>query len=82
LLQMAPRTDLVAKKVFGHAHHTLTEQLIVQVRPTHCQIMEPLRKWQRNTVWTASGVVEIQAAKGTQLILGVAKALCDLECLG
>src|SRR5260370_15390489 len=81
LLQMTPRTDLVANKMFGHAHHTLAEQLIVQVRPAHCQIMEPLRKWQRNTVWTASGVIEIQAPKGAQLILGVSKALRDLECL-
>ena len=63
MLQMAPRTDLVAKKMFGHAHHALAEQLIVQVRPARCQIMEPLRKWQRNTVSTAPGVIEIQAPR-------------------
>jgi ASC-1-like (ASCH) protein len=30
---MTPRTALVAKKMFGHAHHMLAEQLIARVRP-------------------------------------------------
>ena len=81
LLEMAPRTDLVAKKMFGHAHHALAEQPIARVRPTRCQIMELLRKWQRSTVSTAPGVIEIQAPESAQLVLGVAKALRDVECL-
>ena len=59
LLEMAPRTDLVAKIMFGHAHHVFAEQLSAKVRPTRCQIMELLRKWQRSTVSTARGVKEI-----------------------
>src|SRR6266478_9927144 len=78
---MAPCTDLVANIVFGRAKIVLAEQPIVRVRPTHCQIMEPLRKWQRSTVSTASGVIEIQAPESAQLVLGVAKALRNLECL-
>src|SRR5258708_17957040 len=82
LLQMTPRTDLVAKKMFGHAHHALAEQLIARVRPPRCQIMELLRKWQRSTVSIAPGVIEIQAPESAQLILRVAKALRNVECLG
>ena len=69
LLEMAPRTDLVAKKMFGHAHHVFAEQPSAKVRPTRCQIMEPLRKWQRSTVSTARGVKEIQAPESAQLVL-------------
>ncbi len=43
--------------------------------------MEFLRKWQRNAVLISPDVVENQASKSAQLILGVSKALCDLECL-
>ena len=43
--------------------------------------MEPLRKWQRSTVSTARGMKEIQASESAQLVLGVAKALRNFECL-
>ena len=66
LLQMTPRTDLVAKKMFGHAHHTLAEQLIARVRPRppRYKIMEPLHKWQRSTVSIARGVIEKRRRSG------------------
>ena len=76
---MAPRTDLVAKKMFGHAHYVFAEQLSAKVRAARCQIMEPLRKWQRSTVSTARGVKEIQAPESAQLVLQVAEALRDGE---
>ena len=82
VLQMRPSTDLIAKKMLGRAHRPLAEQPIIQVGPVHCQIVELLREWQRSTVSTAPGVIEIQAPESAQLVLGVAKALRDIEHLG
>jgi len=79
LPQMAPRADLVAKKMLGQPHDVLAEQLSAQIRPGRCQIMEPLRKWQRSTVSTARGMEKIQASESAQLVLGVAKALRNVE---
>src|SRR5207249_1016087 len=71
---------LVAKKMFGQPHEVLAEQLSAQIRPGRCEIMEPLRKWQRSTVSIARGMEKIQTSESAQLVLAVAKALRDLEC--
>src|ERR1700681_1552312 len=80
-LQMTPRTDLVAEKMFGPAHQALSEQLIARVGSLCCQIMELLRKWQRNAVLISPDVTEIQAPQSAQLILRIAKVLRNVECL-
>ena len=59
LLEMARRTDLVAKKMIGHAHYVFAEQPSAKVRPTRCQIMEHLREWLRGKMLTARSVKEI-----------------------
>src|SRR5882724_4322660 len=79
---MAPRADLVAKEMFGQPHDVLAEQLSTQIRPGRCQIMEPLRKWQRSIVSIVRGMEKIQASESAQLVLIVAKALCNFERLG
>src|SRR5258708_4942427 len=79
LLQMEPRTDLVAESMFDGAYHGLASQPIAWVRSTHCEIMELLRKCQSRSVSTVRAVIEIKALEGAQLILRVAKVLCNLE---
>src|SRR5258708_5505161 len=79
--EMAPCADLVAKKMFGRAHHALAVQPIARIRATRCQIVELLRKLQRSTMSTAPGVIEIQTPEGAQLVFGVTKAPRDVECL-
>src|SRR5258708_25605295 len=81
LLQITPRAGLVAKKMFGQTHHALAEQSVARIRPAQSEFVEPLRKLQRSTVSIARGVKEIQAPESAQLILDVAKALRNVECL-
>jgi len=79
--QVAPGADLVAKKMFGHSHHALAEQPIVQIAISRRQIMESLRKRQRGAVSAAASVVEMQTRESAQLTIGVAQSFRDLERL-
>ncbi len=79
-LQVAPRANLITKTMFRHTNEMLAEELSARVRPARCQLMERLCKWQRSIVSSAFGVKEIQATESAQLIVGVAKALCNLKC--
>src|SRR5712671_3141670 len=81
-LQMATRADLVAKKMLGVAHHALAEQPIVLVRSGCCQIMEPLSKSQRRTMSTGLSMIGMKPSESAQLVLGIAKALRNIERLG
>src|SRR5260370_16646505 len=81
LLKMPACAGLVADIVLGHAHVVLAEQPIVQVRPAHCEVMQPLCKRQRSTESTAPGLIEIQASQSTQLVRRTAKPRANLDDL-
>src|SRR5262249_5310360 len=81
LFQMTPRRDLVAKIMFCNTQQALAEQPIVLVRRPCCEIMELLRERKRHPISSAPDVIVVQAAKSAKLVLDVAKALCNLQCL-
>src|ERR1700752_3916070 len=78
---MPLRTTLVAEKMFGHTHHTLAKQPGVHSRSGCCQLMEPFCKWRRSTISAGRGVIGIKTPEGAQLVLGVAKAVSNVERL-
>src|SRR4051794_803162 len=79
LLEMAPRTGQLAKKMFGNAHYVFAEKPSAKVRPSHCQIIESLREWLRVQIATARSMKEVQATESAQLVLQVAETLRDGE---
>jgi len=64
LLQMEPRTDLVAESMLHGADHRLAGQPIAWAGSTHREIMELLRKCQSRAVSTVRAVIEIEALEG------------------
>src|SRR5580700_708351 len=80
-LQMPPGAGLVADEMFGCPDRALSELPVVRVRSTDHQIVEGLSYRECGAVQTISGVIEVQATQRPQLILHVAKAPRDIECL-
>ena len=81
---MAPRAGQVAEIMLRDADHSLADQPIVRVGSLRGQRMEPLRQFESNAMPTAGGVISPQAPQRPQPVLGIVKALRNLEgpCVG
>jgi hypothetical protein len=81
VLEVVPRTGLVAQTMLRGANQPVADQAIVRVGPRCPQDAEPLCQSQSDAMLTASGVKEPQAAERAQPVLGIVEALRYLKGL-
>ena len=81
VLEMAPRAEQIAQVILRCADHSLADQAIVRVGPLRRQSIEPLSQGQSDAMLAAVDAKGPQAPERAQLVLGIVKALRNLEGL-
>ena len=80
-LEVAPRAEQIAQVILRRTDHSLADQPIVRVGPLRRQSIESLSQGQSDALLAAHYAKGPQAPERAQLVLGVTKALRNLEGL-
>jgi len=76
-LNVAPRVSLISHVMQHSTYHSIRDRPIGRVGPFCSKTAETFSKAQRSPVFVAAHSIRPQPPKGSQLIFGILKTVCD-----